>query len=93
MTTPFIKTPDGNLISVARIGGLKAFKRGLVVLGNGQNEVLEFYACPPVVAIEWRNAFIEALRGVSTYRPLPDIDWMALARAVAPDWVATQLAA
>lgn len=93
MKTIFIKTPDGNLISNVRIGGFKAFTRGLVILGNGQNEVIEFYPCPPEVAIEWRNAFIDVLRGEPTNRPETDIDWMALARAVAPDWVAKQLAA
>jgi hypothetical protein len=93
MKSLFIKTPDGNLLGMSRIGGIKAISRGLLVLGNGQNEVLDFYACPPEVAIEWRNAMVELMRTTPANRSDCDIDWMALARAVAPDWVAKQLAA
>ncbi len=88
----YIKTPDGNAINASKIGGVKATKSGLVILGNGPSEVLELYSCPPAVAIEWRNAIIESLSGVRPNRSLPDIDWMALARAVAPEWVATKRA-
>ena len=82
----FFTDPEGNLFSTERVGGVKAVSSGFVVLGSGVDEVLSYTETPPEVAIEWRDALNQLLLNGHRSRRCQDIDWLALAARVAPDW-------
>lgn len=84
----FFTDPDGNLLSAARVGGVKAVASGFVILGTGDDEVLCYTETPPDVAIKWRDAL--SLRLIQGYRGRRerDIDWLALATEINPEWAA-----
>jgi len=91
MNVDFLRTPSGDLYSLVRIGGVKAVESGFLLLGAGAQELLEYYECPPTVAIAWRDRFQENYAMHRPGRRFPAIDWYAEAVAADPDWAASNL--
>ncbi len=90
MDFTYLSTPRSDLYSLARVGGCKAISSGLLILGNGADEILEYYEAPEEVAVAWRDALHALLRGYRPGRHLQQLDWLELAARVNPAWAAEQ---
>jgi hypothetical protein len=82
----FLLTPAGDAYSMARIGGAKAVDTGLLILGNGPDELLEYYEAPGPVAALWRDELVALLGGYRPHRPVRQLDWLALAAKADVAW-------
>jgi hypothetical protein len=82
----FISTPAGDVYNVARIGGVKAVETGLLIFGNGQDEILEYAEVPGGVAALWRDELVALLSSHRPNRPVRQLDWLELGATVDPKW-------
>ena len=90
MDIHYLSTPKGDLYSLARVGGCKAIGSGLLILGSGAAEILEYIEAPEDVAVAWRDALHALLRDRRPGRQLAQLDWLGLAAEVDEMWAATQ---
>lgn len=86
----FFVTAGGDVRNVECIGGAKAVEGGFLLLGIGQDEILEWMEVPTPVALAWRDAVVGLLSTYRPRRPLKQLDWLGIAAGVDPQWSAAQ---
>jgi len=82
---------SGSAFSLYRIGGVKAIESGLLLLGNGADEVLEYFECPAAVAVAWRDHVNAILVNFRPGRRFAQIDWYGEAFAIDAAWATANL--
>jgi hypothetical protein len=82
----FFITPKGDALGISKVGGVRAIETGLLILGSGDDELLEFDECSFKVAVAWRDAMADMLTNLRPGRKPPQPDWKALAIDADPAW-------
>ena len=49
----FLRSPQGNVFHIGRIGGAKAVEEGFLLLDNSEQGLLEYSEVPAAIAIAW----------------------------------------
>ena len=75
----FLRSPQGNVFHIGRIGGAKAIEGGFLLLEIVDQGLLEYSDAPTSVALAWRDALAEALTSYRPKRPVTQIDWLGIA--------------
>jgi len=86
--TNYILTPKGDLVAASMIGRVRANDTGLLILGKGSDELIEYEQCPRDVAKAWRDALIEYLMQLQQRpgRAVEAPNWRQIAGKVDPTW-------
>jgi hypothetical protein len=83
-----LTTPGGDMFNLARFGGVKAVDDGFLILDAGSSDLLVYVEAPTNVAMAWRDALTERLANHRRNRPVAQLNWLAIAAEVDPQWAA-----
>ncbi len=79
---------SGNAADPSAVGMVKALDNGVIVLGNDQDDVIDWFECPNHVAGPVRDATVSALMDCQAGYPVPPINWRAVIGAADAEFAA-----
>jgi hypothetical protein len=82
----YIITPKGDLVDISVVGRVRASDTGLLILGKGSDELIEYEQCPREVAKAWRDALVEYMLQLQNRRPAEPPKWGEIAVKTDLNW-------